>query len=123
MEHVNRVTVPYAAQDDLELLTAELIDRCLDSSFKGGDVLGQHPDTGEDVSSETTIHICVRGCVHACSRNTPFPSNVFRSSSELTRLHVTHICLHTVGEGYLALTSHDFAGVAVYILICFKIMR
>lgn len=49
-EQVHRITVPYAAQEDLELLTEDLIERCLDSSFKGGDVLGQHPDTGEDVS-------------------------------------------------------------------------
>lgn len=47
---MHKVTVPYVAQDNLELLTAELVERCLDSSFKGGDVLGQHPDTGEDVS-------------------------------------------------------------------------
>lgn len=43
------VTLPYAAQENLELLTPELVEGCLDSSFKGGDNLGQHPVTGEDV--------------------------------------------------------------------------
>ena len=48
--HSTNVTLPYVAQENLELLTVELVDRCLDSSFKGGDLLGQHPETGEDVS-------------------------------------------------------------------------
>lgn len=43
------VTLPYVAQDNLELLTVDLVERCLDSNYKGGDLLGQHPDTGEDV--------------------------------------------------------------------------
>lgn len=44
------ITLPYVAQDNLELLTVELVERCLDLTYKGGDILGQHPDTGEDVS-------------------------------------------------------------------------
>ena len=43
------VTLPYVAQDNLELLTVDLVERCLDSTYKGGDLLGQHPETGEDV--------------------------------------------------------------------------
>lgn len=43
------VTLPYVAQDNLELLTVDLVERCLDSTYGGGDLLGQHPDTGEDV--------------------------------------------------------------------------
>ncbi|CAN0317880.1 unnamed protein product, partial [Ectocarpus fasciculatus] len=43
------VTLPYVAQDNLELLTVDLVERCLDSTYRGGDLLGQHPDTGEDV--------------------------------------------------------------------------
>lgn len=47
--HASAVTLPYAAQENLELLTPGLVEGCLDSSFKGGDILGQHPSTGEDV--------------------------------------------------------------------------
>ncbi|CAN0320026.1 unnamed protein product, partial [Ectocarpus sp. 6 AP-2014] len=43
------VTLPYVAQDNLELLTVDLVERCLDSTYRGGDLLGQHPDTGEDI--------------------------------------------------------------------------
>lgn len=45
------VTLPYVAQDNLELLTVDLVERCLDSTYGGGDLLGQHPETGEDVGS------------------------------------------------------------------------
>lgn len=45
------VTLPYVAQDNLELLTVDLVERCLDSTYRGGDLLGQHPDTGEDVGA------------------------------------------------------------------------
>lgn len=48
-EQTAAVTLPYAAQENLELLTPHLVEGCLDSSFKGGDILGQHPSTGEDV--------------------------------------------------------------------------
>lgn len=43
------VTLPYVAQDNLELLTVDLVERCLELTYKGGDLLGQHPETGEDV--------------------------------------------------------------------------
>lgn len=57
----SKTTVPYVAQDNLELLTVDLVERCLDSAYKGGDVLGQHPDTGEDVSScFFSVLSCVR---------------------------------------------------------------
>lgn len=52
------VTLPYVAQDNLELLTVDLVERCLDSTYKGGDLLGQHPDTGEDVRSTTPLRCC-----------------------------------------------------------------
>ena len=65
------VTLPYIAQENLELLTPELVERCLDSTYKGGDVLGQHPDTGEDVRLEwrsvpvlsvASVHLAVSCC-------------------------------------------------------------
>ncbi len=48
------ITLPYVAQDNLELLTVDLVERCLDSTYKGGDLLGQHPETGEDVSERAS---------------------------------------------------------------------
>lgn len=51
VEKAKTIPLPYVAQDNLELLTVELIETCLESNYNGGDILGQHPKTGEAVSS------------------------------------------------------------------------
>lgn len=63
------VTLPYVAQENLELLTVDLVERCLDSTYKGGDLLGQHPETGEDVRNGPTLSCTLKRCVRRrCTR-------------------------------------------------------
>ncbi|CAM9388970.1 unnamed protein product, partial [Discosporangium mesarthrocarpum] len=45
-----KTTLPYAVTDDLDLLTPELVENAVEMGSTGGTVIGQHPETGEDVS-------------------------------------------------------------------------